>query len=335
MISSPKHHHCHKFQLGAVLKIAVLFAALIWAGYSHAEEETKEEQIDDDLINYCFEQTWLDDWYCNFNFGIEATVHEVNTWFIEDGESSNTPSKASGRLRFGIEPRTGDLNQLDFRFKLKVKLPALEDRVELLLSDDEEDVNQQAVKAARNDQLGNDESATVALQFKENPDSNIAYRLGLGRSSQVYFRARYKNDFEISETSKFTYFAEVNYYSDDQLGVEVEGTYSKSLSNTQAYEIDTVFRYRDKSEDMFWRHQYQHLFLHDDESSFLFTAMIDGLNKPTYRLEQALVSMRYKRRVYRPWLFVELEPFILWLREEDFRTSYGIALRAEIHFPND
>jgi hypothetical protein len=105
--------------------------------------------------------------------------------------------------------------------------------VELLLSDDEEDVNQQAVKAARNDQLGNDESATVALQFKEKPDSNIAYRLGLGRSSQVYVRARYKNDFKLNETSKFTYFAEVNYYSDDQLGVEVEGTYSKSLSNKQ------------------------------------------------------------------------------------------------------
>jgi hypothetical protein len=86
---------------------------------------------------------------------------------------------------------------------------------------------------------------------------------------------------------------------------------------------------------MFWRHQYQHLFLHEDQSSFLFTAMVDGLNKPTYRLEQALVSMRYKRQIYRPWLFLEVEPFILWLRKEDFRTSYGIALRAEIHFPND
>jgi hypothetical protein len=62
--------------------------------------------------------------------------------------------------------------------------------------------------------------------------------------------------------------------------------------------------------------------------------MIDGLNKPSYRKEQMLVSLRYKRNVLRPWLFVELEPFILWLREEDFRTSYGIALRAEVHFPD-
>jgi hypothetical protein len=34
----------------------------------------------------------------------------------------------------------------------------------------------------------------------------------------------------------------------------------------------------------------------------------------------------------REWLYIEVEPFILWLREEDFRASIGLALRTEIHF---
>ena len=62
--------------------------------------------------------------------------------------------------------------------------------------------------------------------------------------------------------------------------------------------------------------------------------MVDGLNKPSYKEEQVLLSMRYKRNVLRPWLFVEIEPFLLWLREENFRTSVGIAMRLEVHFPD-
>ncbi|MFB0912707.1 MAG: hypothetical protein QMA97_05975, partial [Glaciecola sp.] len=123
-------------------------------------------------------------------------------------------------MRFGIEPRSGNLNQLDFRFKIRVKLPALQDRVELLLSDDEDDASQQAVQAARSEQLGNVDQATVAFQFKDKPDSKVAYRVGLGRGSQVYTRVRYGDELDLNDANKISYSAEANYYTDDQLGVE-------------------------------------------------------------------------------------------------------------------
>jgi hypothetical protein len=78
----------------------------------------------------------------------------------------------------------------------------------------------------------------------------------------------------------------------------------------------------------------KYLHMLDANQSLLLTAMIDGLSKPSYRSEQRLLSVRYKRNILRPWLFVEVEPFMLWLREEDFRTSYGLALRLEVHFPD-
>jgi hypothetical protein len=285
-------------------------------------------------FNYCGDQRWLDDWYCHLNFGIESTVVEVNRWFIHKEKPISKPARASGRLRFGIEPRSGDLTQLDFRFKIRVKLPALQDRVTLFLSDDEDDANQQAVKAARSQQLSNNDQATVALQFRDKPDSKIAYRLGFGRGSQLYTRARYSDAFNIDERNKISYFGEINYYSDDQLGAEFRASLSHTISKDQAIEFENTFRYRDKTEDMFWRHEFQYLYLHDRKTSYLLTTMIDGLNKPSYRHEQILISLRYKRNILRPWLFVEVEPFLLWLREENFRTSFGMALRLEVHFPH-
>jgi len=57
--------------------------------------------------------------------------------------SKSTPAKASGQLTFfWLEPRSGRLTQVGiFAFKIRVKLQHWQDRVELLLSDDEEDVN--------------------------------------------------------------------------------------------------------------------------------------------------------------------------------------------------
>jgi hypothetical protein len=294
----------------------------------------KNSELQTSEFNYCDAQPWLDDWYCHFNYGVETSVIEINKWFVTDYTPTTKQATASGKLRFGIEPRSGNLNQLDFRFKVRIKLPALQDRVELLLSDDEEDVNQQAVKAARSEQLGSDDQATVALQFKDKPDSKVAYRIGLGRGSQIYTRARYSDNLELNERNKISYSAEANYYTDDQLGVETRISLIHTLSKNEAIEFDNTFRYRDKTEDLFWRHKIQYLYLKDGKTSYLFSAMVDGLNKPNYQEEQVLVSMRYKKNVLRPWLFLEVEPYVIWLRQENFRTSFGVAIRAEVHFPD-
>ncbi len=294
----------------------------------------KKPELKSSEFNYCDGQPWLDDWYCHFNYGVENSIVEVNRWFVTDNALKSKQAQASGKLRFGWEPRSGDLNQFDFRFKIRVKLPALQDRLELLLSDDEEDANQQAVKAARNQQLGSDDQATVALQFKNKPDSKVAYRIGLGRGSQIYTRARYSDKFDVNERNRINYSAEANYYTEDQLGVETRISLIHTLSKNTAIELDNTFRYRDKTEDLFWRHEIQYLFLQDDKTSYLFSAMVDGSNKPSYREEQVLMSMRYKKNVLRSWLYLEVEPYVIWLREESFRTSFGIAIRAEVHFSN-
>jgi hypothetical protein len=49
-------------------------------------------------------------------------------------------------------------------------------------------------------------------------------------------------------------------------------------------------------------------------------------------LEEYLVSFRWRKNTLRQWLFYELEPFVLWRRDESFSASYGLALRLEGFF---
>jgi len=45
-----------------------------------------------------------------------------------------------------------------------------------------------------------------------------------------------------------------------------------------------------------------------------------------------LISLRWRKNALRKWFFYEVEPFILWRRDERFSASYGIALRVEGFF---
>ncbi|MDT0595493.1 hypothetical protein [Glaciecola petra] len=298
------------------------------------DENTTTENIKNNTINYdfCGEFGWIDDAHCYLNYGVDTTASRLNNWFKREGDDQNSEATTRGRVRFGWEPRSGDLSEFDFRFRIRVKLPALEERVELFFSDEEDDLNQQAVKAARNDELGNRDQTVLALQFKKDEKDKMSYRVGFGRGSQIYTRARYTDNIKLGANTNMRYFAESNFYSTDGLGFEANAELGHVFNENSAYEISNSFRFRDRTNDWIWRHEFQYLYVTDDETSYLFTAAIDGLSKPRYQKEQMLVSVRYKRRFLREWLFIEIEPFILWLREEEFRSSPGIAVRAEIHF---
>lgn len=275
---------------------------------------------------------WLDDAHCYLLSGINTSAHTINTWFEHEGGDNLSPPTTSGYLRFGVEPRSRDLNALDFRFKIKVKLPALENRVELLLSDDEDEQNEQVLKAARLNNPANRESTVLALQFKNKESSKVSYRIGLGRGTQLYTRARYSDNLVLSPSTKVRYFTEANYYSSDQLGAEANAQVVLQLDDNDAFTLSNSFRYRSKLNDWAWRHEAQYIRFTNNNKSHRFSAMINGQSKPNYRKEQILLSYRYKQSVLRKWFYIEIEPFVLYLRKEDFRASVGIALRTEILF---
>lgn len=298
----------------------------------YANEQTKGLLLSEQSYDFCGQVGRLDNAYCYLNYGVDATADSINNWFKHEGGNYDSSATTTGRLRFGWEPRSGDLSEIDFRFRIRVKLPALQDRVELYLSDQDDTMNQQDIKAARSDELGNRDQTVLALQFKKGEKDKTSYRIGFGRGSQLYTRARYSDKLVLTESANIHYFAEANYYSSDEIGFEANAEFSYVFDSRSAFEINNSFRYRDKSNDWLWRHQIQYLYVGENETSYLFSAIIDGLSEPSYRKEQMLISVRYKRKIFREWLYIEIEPFILWLREEDFRSSPGIAIRAEVHF---
>lgn len=273
-------------------------------------------------------------WYDNMHTSISESVADSAQWFDNffANENSQEDEKAMGevRIRLGWEPRTRELNNFDAKVKLRVKLPNLKDKVDLILSDyDEQD---DKVNAGRVEDINRQDRLTVALRFKPRPDSKISHRIGFGRRFQYFFKSSYEDVLTLSDDFYMRYGASVYYYNRDKLGTDFSATFDYDYSDQQLLRFSNRFYFRDRTNDWLWQHNWQSMFQVDDKTALICGYYIEGLSQPSYRLEEYLLSIKLRKNSVREWMYFDVEPFILWRRDEGFSASYGIALRVEGFF---
>lgn len=283
----------------------------------------------------CRAQQKDDEWLDSMHTSISESVMDTAQWF--DNFFANTKGQedqqALGelRLRLGWEPRSRELNDFDAKLKIRVKLPKLKNRVDLIFTD-YEDTPDDKIRAGRSSDVNRQDNFTLALRYKTNPDSGLSHRIGFGRRFQYFVKSRYRESIAIDDNFSMRYDASVYYYNRDKFGSDFGLGFDYDYSNNMLLRFENRFYYRDKSKDWLWQHSWQGLHQINDSSAVIYGYFIEGLSKPNYRLEEYLLSVKWRKQTARSWLFYEVEPFVLWRRSEGFSASYGIALRVEGFF---
>jgi hypothetical protein len=314
-------------------QFASLLLLWLWIG-SQAFGQSDEASVERDkpLQTPPATESWLDNWHSNFSDSMDYTAQRLDEFFALADSDEHENARAEGRVRFGWEPRTRDLAAQDFRFRVRVKLPALKDRVDLMLSDDESYDRQDSIRAARDAVNENRDSTTLSLRYQEEQDSPISHRIGAGRRGQLFAKSQYESDYHFTDVLKMDYDAELYYYTRDELGAELGLDFTYLLADEKYLRFNNRYYYRDRFEDWFWRHEVQYLRPLTQESAILYTFVTKGLTKPNHHLNEVYTSARWRTNYLRSWLYFELEPFVIWLRKEDFKPSYGVAMRFEFYY---
>lgn len=274
---------------------------------------------------------WFDVWQRSFTDSMDFTVSKFDGLF-SDGSQSKEKAKAEGRIQLSWEPRTRDIAETDLRFRIRVSLPHLENRVDLLLSDNEDETQSDTIKAARSPSLGRQDNTTISLRFRPNINSHYSFRVGAGRRDQLYVKARYRNAYAFNSHWAMLYDTEIYQYTRDQFGAELGTSIQHVSGSNNVTRLNNRFYFRDNSNDWLWRHELQHLYPINNNNALVYSFMVEGLNKPTYQVEEVYTGLRWRSNPIREWLYFEVEPFVLWLRSEDFSPSYGMALRLEAYY---
>lgn len=301
--------------------VIILFG---WVACSVAAQTNEEEEA----------YPWLDDWHKSIAESVQVSAQWFDDFFHKDDRLPNQEARGEARITLGWEPRTRDLSEMEAKIKVRVKLPKLKDRVDLIFSDSDDEITQNKVRAGRTERLRREERFSLALRFKPKRDSGFSHRIGTGRRAQIFAKSRYRTQFHFTEDTDLRWEAAIYYYNRDGFGGDTAFTLDHKASEDSMYRLDNRFYFRDESNDWLWQHSIQNFRQVDEKTAVISGLYVEGLSRPNYRLMEYLVSVRWRRNTLREWLFYEVEPFILWRRDEDFSASYGIALRLEGYFGN-
>lgn len=285
---------------------------------------------------YCQEKKahypWLDTMHTNVVNSVSSTAVWFDDFFALEEFSGGKPAKGEARIRLGWEPRSREFNEFETRFKVKFKLPKLKNRVDVVLSDYDDEQTDNTLNVLQNDDNTAENRFSLALRWKSRPNSGFSHRIGVGRRLQAFAKSRYRQFHQLTSQTTFRWETAAYLYSKDGLGSEISGQFGYNASAKDLFRFNNHFYYRDKTNDWHWQHNWQYLHQFDPDNALIAGFYLEGSSRPDYRLDEYLASVRWRKNTLREWLFVEVEPFILWRRDENFSASYGLALRVEGYF---
>lgn len=272
------------------------------------------------------------DWLVRYLDGISGDIDTffVDTFFSED---IITDDVKGSRAKFSFYTRRELGEPVDYKFGVSVKMvfPHTNERLKLLLESDEE------ANAREADPIESVENAdySAALRFiinesdkwKTNIDTGI--RWGFPPDLFVRFRARrfsYFSEWEMKVTQVVSYFTKEGWRETTQ----VQGNYPIN--------IEKQFRLSARADyllnDGYFTLNYGAGLYHrlSGKAALGFVASASGDTEKTATFNQYVAGVRYRRQIWKNYVFAEVSPEFLWTSDNDYESTPVLMFRIETVF---
>jgi hypothetical protein len=159
------------------------------------------------------------------------------------------------------------------------------------------------------------------------------YRLGIS-GGDIFARAKHKRRFDISEKQSFLFEPSLYYYLNDGLGAKLLLEYDYQLSKKSQFRINYSIRGSAEFSGIRWKHGFYKLKQINDTTASVLSLQAEGeLNGARgFVVDQYTLGYRYRFNALRDWLYFEIEPFLEFPEQENYKVTPGIALRIEGYF---
>jgi len=279
-----------------------------------------------------------DDWLFGFHDAVSDSVYGTAQWFdsfFATDEIDGTRAESSLRVRFGWEPRARKLKVFTQKFRLRLKLPKLERKVDFIFSDELDDNQSNQVVKRRNLTHEGGDSLTAAIRVINinKPNRFVDSRIGVA-SGDVFAKVRLKFQKDFSEKHFFEFEPSIYYYLKDGLGQRLFTEYNYNYSREKQLRTSLSVRFSQAFDGYNWKQKNYFLRQINRRQAYAIGFVIYG-EKNSQRgfvADNYNLSYLYRVNAYRKWLYFEIEPFLEWSEEDNYSTTPGISLRIEGYF---
>jgi hypothetical protein len=303
------------------------------------EEDVKGEEDEEEPE----EPTFIDAAHGSISSGVLETARWLDSFF-SDPRIENEITETRVKVRFSVFAQEDDKVEYNVRANLRLDLPFLKERFQLLISGDpEEEEDFRAISGREGERAAlasSDEDFSASLRYflEDSLKRNISLRSGVrwrNGMPTVFLEPRYRQT-TLLDSWLFRFTQRVIGFTDGRKG-------ARTIFDLER-EIGKALFFRSSAEGS-WE---------SDEDGYAYSlgfsvfksfsprrAIIFGLGssfntRPHNQLENVAMSVRYRQRILRDWLFYEIIPQVSFPRERDFEATPGILLRLEMlfgHYP--
>lgn len=304
-----------------------IFLTLQLTVFCYAEHDTQEEAGEPTLVDKTHQ-------------GISESLAAPSRWFdnfFSDPRTDEEPAGTFLRLRGSMISEEGEKLSFKGKAKARLRLPNLKRRFHLILSSEDEDLRDETLKDARsNRELAEREETSLALLYTQKRSStfSLTHQVGLdledGLNPRVRSRVRYS--IPIARESILT-LAQAAYWEDDEgFGEESRIDYDFPLSNKKLLRATGRGLFSESSNGYEWLSMLQWLQSFSHKKALAVGSFVAGETRPQNHVTEYDAFIKYRQKIIKKWLFVELKPEAKWSRENDFKVAGIFTLTFEVQF---
>lgn len=272
--------------------------------------------------------------------GISESLSAPARWFDNFFHNPRIEEEPAGtflRLRGSIIAEEDEKLSYTGKAKARLRLPNLKRRFDLILSSEDENLRDETLKDARiNRELAARGETSLALQFTQtrSTELTLTHQVGLdledGLNPRIRSRVRYA--IPIADESIMTLAQAIYWENEEGFGEESRVDYDLPLRKDMLLRATGQGFFSESSNGYEWLGMLQWLQSFSHKKALAVGSYVAGETRPQNQVSEYDAFLKYRQRIIKKWLFVELRPEVKWSREKDFKATGIFTLTFEVQF---
>jgi hypothetical protein len=282
--------------------------------------------------------------------GTQEWIYEVTcrttAWFdgfFGDARHDERTGETHGRV--GLSGFWDERDGFDpsLRFRAKFALPSVRDRASLMIGrgDDQELIEERATQidtVPGNFTRIDDDSFLVGLGFAS--DKRPGFKLSVGAKlrwpPEPYVKLRYRKHFALTQSTMLSLRPIVYWRSEEKLGTTLHVDLDQMLNEHLMLRWANFGNVaQEEVQGLEWESSLILFQALSNRRAMTYRALVVGETKAEETLNNYGFEVRYRQRVLREWLFIELIGGVTWPKwfaDEEREANIGIGAGFEMYF---
>lgn len=285
-------------------------------------------------------EAWVDRTHEKLSLNVCHTAVWFDRFFGEEGAEEVAADRYI-RVIGDWDWEENEASQLGVRVRAKFELPHLRrfgHRISLVFSDEDETDVTDIVRAENEEDPnlspGETKRRSLGLRWdiQRQPESSFSLssniRLRFPFKPSINARYRYIYGFSARSLARFT--QNVFWQLEEGFGERTRVDLERLTGPRTLLRWSSSAMYSQESDGLEWVSSVAMYFTPDHRQSMSVDFSVNGHTEPEGELEAYRAGLRYRRNIFRKWLFWQLEPYVRWPHDNDYKATFGITTQLEV-----